>query len=82
MTVSHGINFKGELLNDTWVLHLSGTLGKWVCTHGDGPDCSQSAAIAKASDSPTQPFLCEIACILEDDDGAPARGQERRPTPD
>jgi hypothetical protein len=54
MTVSHGINFKGELLNDTWVLHLSGALGKWVCTHGDGPDCSQSAAIANASDSPPQ----------------------------
>jgi hypothetical protein len=54
MTVSHGINFKGDLLNDTWVLHLSGTLGKWVCTHGDGPDCSQSAAFANASDSPPQ----------------------------
>jgi len=54
MTVSHGVNIKGDLLNDTWVLDMSGALGTWVCTHGDGPDCPQTDAVANASKSALQ----------------------------
>jgi hypothetical protein len=53
MTVSHGISVKGELLNDTWVLYMSGSLGKWVCTQGADPACPQP--VDNASDPLQRP---------------------------
>ena len=38
MLVSHGMNWRRQVLDDTWILDVN--RGEWMCTAGDAPGCS------------------------------------------